>query len=221
MPRVFIIGDIHGCCKTFTKLLTDVIALRKSDKIYCLGDYIDRGPNSKGVIDFILHLRNSGYSLHTLRGNHEQLLLNSESNPRIKELWLNNGGDKALQSFGAKSILDLDKKYRNFFRRTKHFIQTKHFILAHAGLNFAAPNPLTDKEVMLWIRNFPVDLNYLNGKILIHGHTPKSREFILSQPFQSPVNLDGGCVYKGREGMGSLFALNFNERTFLEVENID
>jgi len=60
MARVFIIGDIHGCCKTCKKLILEKINIQKSDKIYCLGDYVDRGPDSKGVIDFILQLRKKG-----------------------------------------------------------------------------------------------------------------------------------------------------------------
>lgn len=221
MPRVFIIGDIHGCSKTFRKLVLEKISIRKSDKIYCLGDYIDRGPDSKGVIDFIIELREKGFNTHTLRGNHEQLLLESEIDEHAKELWLKNGGDKALLSFGVSSIHDLDKKYLDFFKRTKYIIQTKHLILVHAGLNFSNADPLKDKEAILWIRNFPIDSNYLNGKLLIHGHTPKPRDFIISQPFQSPINLDGGCVFKHKEGYGSLFALNFFEKKLIEVKNID
>lgn len=221
MPRIFIIGDIHGCIKTFRKLVYEKIAIRKTDKIYCLGDYIDRGPDSKGVIDFIIQLRNEGYKIHTLRGNHEQLLLESEIDEAGKEHWLCNGGDKTFMSFGVGSIYELDKKYLDFFKRTKYFIQTKYFILVHAGLNFSAADPLKDKDALLWIRNFPIENNYLNGKLLIHGHTPKPRNFIITQPFQSPINLDGGCVFKHKEGYGSLFALNFFERKLIEVKNID
>ena len=221
MARVFIIGDIHGCCKTFKKLVLEKIAIRKSDKIYCLGDYIDRGPDSKGVIDFILKLRNEGFHIHTLRGNHEQLLLESEMDENAKELWIKNGGEKTLISFQVNSINQLEKKYLNFFNQTKYYIQTKNFFLVHAGLNFAVADPLSDKNAMLWIRDFPVDNNFLNGKILIHGHTPKNSGFIISQPFKSPLNLDGGCVYKNNIGYGSLFALNYYERKLIEVINIE
>ena len=105
MPRVFVIGDIHGCCKTFRKLILDKINIKKTDKIYCLGDYIDRGPDSKGVIDFIINMRKKGYMIHTLRGNHEQLLLDSENDEKSFEHWTKNGGDKALSSFKIDSIL--------------------------------------------------------------------------------------------------------------------
>ena len=221
MKRTFIIGVIHGCCKTFQKLVLEEIRIGKKDQIYCLGDYIDRGPDSKGVIDFILDLKIQGFQIHTLRGNHEQLLLESEMDSHAKAIWINNGGDKALSSFQADSIRQLEPKYLEFFRKTKYFISTADFFLVHAGLNFQAPDPLADKNSMLWIRNFSVNNSFLKGKILVHGHTPKQRNFIHSQPFESPFNLDGGCVFKNEPGYGSLFALNFYEKKLIEVRNID
>ena len=166
-------------------------------------------------------MRMKGYKIHTLRGNHEQLLLDSENDEKSFEHWTKNGGDKALESFNIDSIKTLNPIYLNFIKRTKFFIQRKDSILVHAGLNFSIENPLADKVSMLWIRNFQVNSDYLKGKILIHGHTPKTREHIISQKFESPINIDGGCVFKDREGFGSLFALNFNEKKLIEVWNID
>ncbi len=219
--RVFIIGDIHGCCKTFRKLVLEKINIRKTDEIYCLGDYIDRGPDSKGVIDFILELRNEGYAIHTLRGNHEQMLLQSDMGKATKELWMKNGGENTLESFGITSIAQLETEYLQFFEQTAYFIQTNDFILVHAGLNFKAVNPLLDFDTMLWTRDFTVDKNFLNGRVLIHGHTPLSRALLLAQPFENSIDVDGGCVYKGIDGYGSLFALNFYKKEFLETKNID
>jgi serine/threonine protein phosphatase 1 len=221
MERVFFIGDIHGCSKTFRKLVTDEIGFRKTDGIYCVGDYIDRGTDSKGVIDFILELREHQYMIHTLRGNHEQMLLDSEKGGDAFSLWMMNGGGVTLKSFDALSVNDLKPVYKDFFRQTGYFIQGKDFIVVHAGLNFNAPDPLEDKESMLWIRDFQVDKAYLDGKLLIHGHTPMNNDAIRSQDFKSPFNIDGGCVYKNNEELGNLFALNLHERKLLEVPNID
>lgn len=221
MPRVFIIGDIHGCCKTFKKLILEKISIKKSDKIYCLGDYVDRGPDTKGVIDFIIRMREQGYNIHTLRGNHEVLMLESEIDEYAFHHWTKNGGDKTLISFKIDSINKLAPIYLEFLKRTKFYIQTNDFILVHAGLNFNIDNPLVDKEAMLWIRDFRIDKDYLNGKVLIHGHSSKTREYIISQNFESPINLDGGCVFKHVEGFGSLFALNFYEKKLIEVKNVD
>jgi serine/threonine protein phosphatase 1 len=102
MERLFFIGDIHGCSKTFRKLITGVIGIRKSDSIYCIGDYIDRGPGSREVIDFIISLRQSGFRVYTLRGNHEQMLLDSGKGANAFSLWLMNGGDTTLESFKCR-----------------------------------------------------------------------------------------------------------------------
>lgn len=221
MGRIYFIGDIHGCSKTFKKLITEKIDIQRTDKVYCLGDYIDRGKDSKGVIDFILQLRKRKHQIHTLRGNHEQMFLNSEHSESSFAHFVKNGGDKTLDSFKIRSIEELKPVYLNFIKRTKFYIQTKNFLLVHAGLNFNTENQLADKEAMLWIRNFSVDYEYLKGRLLIHGHTPITRDNLISQKFDSPFNLDGGCVFKDREGYGSLFALNFTEKKLIEVKNID
>jgi serine/threonine protein phosphatase 1 len=220
-PRVFAIGDIHGCAKTFRKLLIEVIAVRPSDQVYCLGDYIDRGPDSKGVIDFIVDLREKGYRIHTVRGNHEQLMLASGDGDQNFDHWIRNGGDATLQSFGISSYDDFPLKYKVFFDATDIFIMWEKFIFVHAGMNFQIPNPFEDKVAMLWIRDSPVDYEKLGDRIIIHGHTPRSLSFILSQEMRGAINIDGGCVYKDRAQMGNLIAIDLTKMEFITVENID
>lgn len=69
------IGDIHGCPKTFQHLVQNQIQLKKEDHLYLLGDYVNRGPDSGGIIDFILELQNQGYQVFALKGNHESIIL--------------------------------------------------------------------------------------------------------------------------------------------------
>jgi serine/threonine protein phosphatase 1 len=221
MGRIFAIGDIHGCSKTFQNLLLDKIKIQKADKIYCLGDYIDRGGDSKGVVDFILKLRKQGYRIHTLRGNHEQLMLDSIKSKNSFNHWIKNGGDSTLKSFRISSYDKMKPVYKNFFNRTKFFIQSGNFIFLHAGLNFQIPNPLEDKQAMLWVRNFPVDIAKLGNKVLIHGHSPKSIDLILKQQGESIINIDGGCVYKNIEGLGNLVCLNITNGKLIFSKSID
>jgi serine/threonine protein phosphatase 1 len=221
MNRKFFIGDIHGCSKTFKKLITDKINILKSDEIFCVGDYIDRGGDSKGVVDFILELSEQNYKIHTLRGNHEQMLLDSARGLTAFSQWIMNGGDTTLKSFNVSGIHQLDRVYLDFFNRTRYFIQDKDFVAVHAGLNFKIQNPFSDEESMLWIRNFIVDKSFLDGKILIHGHTPMDERYITSQIFESPINIDGGCVYTDIAGLGNLFALDFNNQKMIRVKNIE
>lgn len=220
MPRVFAIGDIHGCSKTFKRLLLEKIQIRKSDKIYCIGDYVDRGKDSKGVIDFILKLRKEGYKIHTLRGNHEQMMLDAPVSEIKLKHWLKNGGAETMKSFRLKSLNEMAPEYLSFLKRTKFYIKTKKFIFVHAGLNFRNTNLFEDKDAMLWARDFPSNQPVLDSQILIHGHTPKSLDTILGQ-HGNCFNIDGGCVFKQHRQLGKLVAINLSERKFISINNCD
>lgn len=221
MQRTFFIGDIHGCSKTFKKMVQEKISPNKRDVLCCVGDYIDRGPDSKGVIDYIMELRNEGFQVFTLRGNHEQMLLDSTKSVNDAWLWMMNGGRGTLDGFHVNAVDEIESRYMEFFKHTHLFWETNEFIAVHAGLNFEADNPLNDKESMLWIRNFPVDSDFLNGKLLVHGHTPVSKHFITTQNIKQAVNIDGGCVFKNHPDMGNLVAYNFTEKQLLFQPNID
>ncbi|HZV44192.1 MAG TPA: metallophosphoesterase, partial [Saprospiraceae bacterium] len=132
MNRTFAIGDLHGCSRTFRKLILENINLQKEDELYCLGDYVDRGPDSKGVIDFILELKEKGYKVHTLRGNHDQMMMDSDKNPEDFRHWVKNGGDKTLESFGIGSYDEMDSKYKTFFYQTQYYFEIGKYILVHA-----------------------------------------------------------------------------------------
>lgn len=220
MPRVFAIGDIHGCSKTFKKLLLEKIQIRKSDKIYCIGDYVDRGRDSKGVIDFIFELRKKGYHIHTLRGNHEQMMLDAPISKIKMQHWLKNGGSATLKSFHIESLKEIAPKYLSFLKKTKFYIKTQKYIFVHAGLNFSKANLFEDKDAMLWLRDFPSYQPVLAGQILIHGHTPKSLDTILTQ-HGNCFNIDGGCVFKEHSHLGKMVALNLGENEYIVINNID
>lgn len=220
MERIFAIGDIHGCCKTFKKLLLDKIKINQSDTIYCVGDYIDRGEDSKGVIDFILHLRSEGYTINTLRGNHEQMLLDSLTDKFETDTWLRNGGYDTLRSFGIESLHELQATYLSFFKETQFYFKIKEYIIVHAGLNFNQKDFLADKEAMLWARYFDPVQPALKDQVLIHGHTPRSLDYILNQKGNC-LNIDGGCVYTKIKNLGKLVAYDLNEKKYIVQDNCE
>lgn len=220
MDRILAIGDIHGCSKTFRKLLFTNLNINKSDTIYCVGDYIDRGSDSKGVIDLILELRTEEYQIHTLRGNHEQMLLDSITDKFEKTNWLKNGGDKTMRSFEIQSLRDLSERYLSFFNKTKECIKTKEYIFVHAGLNFYRKDIFEDKEAMLWIRDYDSVQPALKDQLLIHGHTPIPLDSILDQKGNC-INIDGGCVYHQIKGMGNLVAFDLRKRRFIIEKNCE
>ncbi len=203
--RQLAIGDIHGCNKTFLKLL-DHIGLNKTDELTLLGDYVDRGPDSKGVIDTILKLQDDGFNVRMLKGNHEELMLdalNPENDIEDFDRWINKaGGLTTLDSFG-----DSMAAYLPLFKALPSILHDEAYIFVHAGLNFKMTDPFKDEESFLWIRDFYNDINkkWLNGRIIVHGHTPIPLKEIQDQFdrliekkwFTFPVlNLDGGCVFK-------------------------
>ena len=221
MPRTFVISDIHGCCKTFKKLLLETIIIKRSDKIYCVGDYVDRGKDSKGVIDLIVKLRSDGYNIYTLRGNHEQMMIDAVKDEQRLKHWLRNGGTQTLMSFGISSINELPYLYVNFLKRTKKFIETDKYVIVHAGLNFRSANPFKDKEAMLWTRDEYFVRSKIKNKVMIHGHTPIPLKELLKQSNPNKMNIDGGCVYNYKPGYGFLIALQLPEMRVIEVRNVD
>jgi len=222
--RRFAISDIHGCAKTFRHLVENVLQLKPTDQLFLLGDYIDRGPDSKGVIDFILELKHSGYPVRTLSGNHEAMMLDALEDAEALLHWRGNGGKQTLASFGVTALQDISSSYWVFLQNLEYYIALDDYILVHAGLNFRAPNPFADTDSMLWIRNFPVDYDILGERKMVHGHTPTPAVEIAQNIKNKAqiINIDGGCVYlKRMTGLGFLTALNLDTLEFYTVRNLE
>ncbi|HMO38912.1 MAG TPA: metallophosphoesterase family protein [Saprospiraceae bacterium] len=223
--RKFAISDIHGCNTTFQALL-DKIALSTSDELYLLGDYVDRGPDSKEVIDHILHLQKKGYTVHCLWGNHEQMMqkaLAEDATETDMYHWLLNGGLATMNSFtAAYPEGDIPDQYQLFLNQLHDYLEVDNYILVHAGLNFRHADPLTDRESMLWIRQWYDNIRYdwLQGRSIVHGHTPVGKPHIEAQDFGSAINIDAGCVYKGAE-RGYLCALDMTNQKFYWQPNVE
>ncbi len=220
MSRKLAISDIHGCAKTFIALL-DHLAFSQSDTLYLLGDYIDRGPDSKSVVDYILRLKQDGYQVHCLRGNHEQLLLNAIADPAHDLAWTKNGGMDMLRSYGIDHQRDLPQSCLDFVQSLDYYFETEGFILVHAGLDFIRQDPFYDTWSMMWIRDWYHFIRYewLAKRIIVHGHTPVFREEIESQfsklSTQQYLDIDNGCVFAaiaGRRGLGNLCCFDLTNR---------
>lgn len=216
MPA-FAISDIHGCKVTFQNLLTS-INFSRQDELFLLGDYVDRGPDSRGVLDFIFQLQTAGYSLHCLMGNHEEMLLRSAQEPEIYDMWWQNGGKETLHSFGVKSPTDIPAAYTTWMRALPRYFEFKDYLLVHAGLDFRLSNPLEDPASLIWIRDWYGRINYewLAGRKIVHGHTPQTKAFIQNQfsnfsEFQV-LDIDAGCAWYKRLGMGHLCALDLTNQ---------
>ncbi len=219
--RRFAIPDIHGCAHTFAALLHDVIRIQASDSLYLLGDYTDRGPRSKEVIDQILELQNSGFAVHAIRGNHEDMLLRACGNLDYFRVWILNGGGTTLASFDVDDPCEIPLSYRRFFDGLPFYLELEEYILVHAGLNFQAEDPFSDREAMLWIRSNQVNNERIGRKKIITGHTPVSRETIKQSLTSEFIPLDNGCVYASTDQLGTLAALDLDTLSLYFQKNID
>ena len=220
--KKYIISDIHGCYKSFNSLLFDKIKFTKKDRLYILGDYIDRGPRSKKVIDLIINLLIQGYEVKCLMGNHEVMLLNSLNNDKEFELWFKNGGKSTLDSFKVEHPKYLKNKYLKFFTNLDYYYELKEFVLVHGGLNFHIDNPFDDKLSMPWIRNDKVDINKIGNRRLIVGHTPSKLNKVKSSLLEDRILLDGGCIYSNmNKDMGNLIGLELNSMELFVQPNLD
>lgn len=221
MKRYIAIGDIHGCAKTFKKLLKQ-LDLGVADELILLGDMIDRGPDTKGVFDEIMRLRSIGYTVILIQGNHEEMMQMARMDFVTEARWLSNGGRAVVASFGKQHISEIGKEYWALFFGMQNYYEAGGCIFVHAGLNFSLPNPLEAVRDLRWIRDWYGDINYewLGDRIIVHGHSPRSYEVIQAMQQnlaeRQVLNIDSGCVFK-YEGQGVLTAYDVtNKQLFFE-----
>ncbi len=221
--RIIAIGDIHGCLYSLQKLL-ESIGLQGTDQLVFLGDYIDRGKRSKGVIDYLLTLREH-YACFFLMGNHEQMFLDylDSGDPG---LWMQNGGAEMLESYGSKDGRDLPEEHVAFIRSCSYHLETEHFFFAHGGID---PD-MTIKDNLRYMK--PQDFCWMRGhlrsayresggynweKTLVCGHTPLPKPIMT----EKLIALDTGCVYTETPDLGRLSAAILPERTLVQTNNVD
>ena len=237
MREHWVIPDIHGCINTLRALIEDMIKPSKHDWLYFLGDYIDRGPDSKAVIDYLMNLQYEDYNIRTLLGNHEDYLIKSyEEEVNLKSLfgikyknrkkkeWLFHGGKETMASFNCEDLKDFPQEYLEWMKNLEYYIELENYFLVHAGFNFNADDPFQDKESMLWVRDYEIDASKIKNKRIIHGHVPVSLEFIdisIRNKSYKFIDLDNGCYMHSREGYGNLLALELNSLEYKVQYNLD
>jgi len=179
-PRIYAIGDVHG---RLDLVLLAVEAIsehvgRAPFRVIFLGDYVDRGPESRGVIEFLMDLQQR-WPVTCLKGNHEDLMIQAVTNPGDGRLrrWLVNGGDQTLRSYGVDEDGDLaaaiPRAHIRWMSGLPRTTGDEHRIYVHAGLMPGTPVHKQKDETFLWIRE-----RFLQAKAsefeahVVHGHTP-------------------------------------------------
>ena len=193
--RIIAIGDVHGCNEEL-KMLLNKAAPDENTTIVFVGDYVDRGPDSKGVISTILELRQR-FKVVTLLGNHEEMMMDFIKDPSSGEAgtFLYNGGAATLASYataepGGYKIPD---EHITFLRELELTYETDDYFFVHAGVPDIPLNQIDPEEHrshLLWIRKPFLKSNYRWKKRVVHGHTPCPEV----ERMKNRTNIDTGCV---------------------------
>lgn len=222
--KVYVIPDIHGYYKTLVSLL-DTINLQPDDLLIFLGDYIDRGPESKKVLDLVMGMKNQNPNVYALRGNHENTILElNEDEERFLHWHLRKNKMEDILEKGR-----IKRKYTDFINSLPYYIEVDNFLLVHAGFDFTKYNPFEDLSSMLWLRDFKTGFDQTKGKQIIHGHDPKELTCIQEaiSDRAAAIPLDNGVAYHKKHkiydhnAMGNLCCLELISMTLTVQKNID
>jgi len=229
--RIYVIGDIHGRFDLLAELQAKIEADANTAghlkiKQIFLGDYVDRGPDTKAVVDFMLSRPPRGWDRICLKGNHEDMLLKFLEDESFLEKWGRSGGVQTLHSYDvgliesmregdAKKIQkkfrkNLTKAHRIFFTQLKHSVEYGDYFFAHAGVRPGVDLDAQTEDDLLWIRKEFISSNKDFGKIIIHGHTPVKQPEILP----NRINIDTGAWSSGQL---TCLVLESETRRFLQT----
>ncbi len=187
--RLLAVGDVHGCLDHLERLLARVEPTA-ADQVVFLGDYIDRGPDGKGVLDCLLDFGRRFPNSVFLKGNHEAMFLDFLAG-RDQLTFLSNGGGTTLESYREASGTRIPEAHLDFLAGLSLCYATDDFIFVHAGLRPGLPLEEQAESDLLWIRNEFIASDYDWGRTVVFGHTP------VREPFfgKNKIGVDTGAVY--------------------------
>jgi serine/threonine protein phosphatase 1 len=214
---VYAIGDIHGRADLLALLLAEIesdSARSKDAKrrtLVFLGDYIDRGHDSRRVVDMVLDDLPAGFDAHFLKGNHEAIMLDFLDDPSYLGHWLANGADATFRSYGLDVaelvgrgaapevwrrafLASLPETHRDFFEALELAVSFGDYFFVHAGVRPGVPLEAQDPNDMIWIRGPFLQSEDDFGKIVVHGHTPGRDPVIRA----NRIGIDTGAVFTDR-----------------------
>ena len=210
--KIFIVGDIHGCLDMFNRLMDQIDWEPDKDRLIFLGDYIDRGKDPKGVVDYIIALTKCSARVECLIGNHETNFLEYLSGDD-RGLFLMNGGWRTVESYQGNKLKDVNSlvppDHMAFYGSLKTYIELEDYYIVHAGFRPHVALKEQTLEDMVWIREPFIYSDFSFGKRVIFGHTPFSEPLVM----ENKIGLDTGAVYGNR-----LTCLELPEIRFHSVE---
>jgi serine/threonine protein phosphatase 1 len=214
---VYAIGDVHGRLDVLAPLLRDIgqdaLAARRPERplLIFLGDYVDRGPESREVVDLVLQLQSDGaFEVAPLKGNHEEALLQFLDEPGFATTWMEHGGGATLASYGVQpaasrtdasawvSVRDAFAKalpvtHQRFYQQLELVRVVGDYAFVHAGVRPGVPLEDQTERDLLWIRQEFLNDRGPFGKVIVHGHTPTEEP----QMLKHRLGLDTGAYATG------------------------
>jgi serine/threonine protein phosphatase 1 len=182
------------------------------DTVVFMGDYIDRGPDSRQVVETVLELRRKHERVVCLAGNHEKMFLNWLDG-REEEFFLSNGGRSTLQSYGISPdaqdrVAQVPSEHLEFFETLSPCYETENYVFVHAGVRPGIPMGLQDPYDLIWIRHEFFLSDHGLKKTVVFGHTPFRREPFVGEKM---IGIDTGAVYGGALTCLELPAMRFHK----------
>ena len=214
--RIYAIGDVHGCGELLAQVHGRVAEdLRRrpagEHRIVHVGDYVDRGPDSAGVVERVLRLREADAGVACLSGNHEDTLLQFLDDPAsAAATFLTFGGVATMASYGVlareeydagglmhlrdRFVAALPAEHLAFFRGLPLTARIGDFLFCHAGIRPGVPLDRQTPEDLRWIREEFLDDRRDHGVVVVHGHTPADAPEVR----RNRINIDTGAFFSGR-----------------------
>jgi serine/threonine protein phosphatase 1 len=184
--RVIAIGDIHGCSAALETLVS-AIRPAPEDTLVTLGDYIDRGPDSRGVIERLMQLAGECILVPIL-GNHEEMLFGAGEALGAMQFWLRFGGDTTLASYGITRPQDIPARHLMFMKGCRDSYETVTHIFTHGYYEPALPMAAQSPSVLRWT-SLPMNPQpHSSGKVVVVGHTPQHNGEILDLGFLKGID---------------------------------
>lgn len=207
--KTFIVGDIHGCLDLLQRLIRSIPWRPEVDRLIFLGDYVDRGADSRGVVEAVMEISRTSERVDCLMGNHEKILLDFVEGRDVSTFFL-NGGTSTLNSYrtvqpGIRPVL-IPEDHLAFLRSLKTWVELDDYYVVHAGLRPGIQLENQSQEDMLWIRDAFIFSNYRFKKRVIFGHTPFSQPLVM----ENKIGLDTGAVYGNKLTCLELPSLKFH-----------
>jgi len=194
MQKIFVVGDIHGCFDKLCALMDKIPINNTRDQLIFIGDYIDRGPSSFDVVNYLIDFKKRVPGTIFIKGNHEDMLQNYlDGSDRFT--YLLNGGQQTMDEYlnrsDNKEAFPIPPEHLEFFNSLQLYYQTDEYIFVHAGLREKVPLESQDKMDLLWTRDEFIHSDFNFGKRVIFGHTPFKEPLLQA----NKIGIDTGAVY--------------------------